>query len=267
MSRYFISLLLLYGILGWAQKERPAPQPNDSLVQQEPIKPQPIDSVVYLESYGLRVGVDLSRPTITFFEPEYTGFELVGDYRISQNLYLAAELGNEKRDRQEDLYNFTTSGSYIKLGIDFNTYGNWYGEQNLIYIGGRVAYSTFSQTLNNFQIYDSNRYWNPDGFPLGSTEAREFNGLSATWLEFVLGIKAELIANIYLGGSVRLGAYITNDEPENFRNLFIPGFNKVTDGARFGIGYNVTLSYLVPLYKKPRVNRKKKTPPPIDPEP
>lgn len=267
MSRYFISLFLLsVGFLGSAQEEPIDPQPKDSVVQQEAILPQPKDSPVYLESYGLRVGVDLSRPTITFFEPEYTGFEIVGDYRITQNLYLAAELGNEKRDRQEDLYNFTTSGSYIKVGIDYNTYGNWYGEQNLIYIGGRVAYSNFSQTLNNFQIYDSNRYWNPDGFVVGSTEALEFSGLSATWLEFVLGVKAELLANIYLGGSVRLGAYITNDEPENFRNLFIPGFNKVTDNARFGIGYNFTLSYFLPLYKKPRVNKKKKITPPIEEE-
>lgn len=245
MSRYFISLFLFsFCLLG--------------LAQDEPINLQQKDTVVYKEPYGLRVGIDLSRPTITFFEPEYTGFEIVGDYRITQNLYLAAELGNEKRDRQEDLYNFTTSGSYLKVGIDYNTYGNWLDEQNLIYIGGRVAYSNFSQTLNEYQIYDSNRYWNPNGFVESISDPLEFSGLSSIWLEFVVGIKAELFANIYLGGSARLGAYITNDEPENFRNLFIPGFNKVTDGARFGIGYNFTLSYFLPLYKKARVNKKKK---------
>lgn len=254
MSRYFTSIFLLcFCFLG--------------LAQDKPVDLQPKDTVVYKEAYGLRLGIDLSRPTITFFEPEYTGFEIVGDYRITQNLYLAAELGNEKRDRQEDLFNFTTSGSYIKVGVDFNTYGNWNDEQNLIYIGGRVAYSTFSQTLNNFQIYDSNRYWNPDDFAEGSSDAREFTGLSALWLEFVLGIKAELVANIYLGASVRLGAYIKNDEPGNFGNLFIPGFNKVTDAARFGIGYNFSLSYFIPLYKKARVPKKKKVAPqPIEQE-
>jgi hypothetical protein len=233
--------------------------------QDKPIDLQPKDTLVYQETYGLRLGIDLSRSTITFFEPEYSGFEIVGDYRITQSLYLAAELGTEKRDRQEDLYNFTTSGNYLKVGIDYNTYGNWYGEQNLIYIGGRLAYSNFSQTLNNYQIFDSNRYWYPDGFATGFSEVREFNGLSAIWLEFVLGIKAELFANIYLGGSVRLAAYVKNDEPENFSNLFIPGFNKVTDAAIFGIGYNFSLSYFIPLYKKARVNKKKKTaPPPLE---
>lgn len=245
MSKYFTSIFLLcFVFLGFAQDK--------------PLNLQPKDSVVYKEAYGLRLGIDLSRPTITFFEPEYTGFEIVGDYRITQNLYLAAELGNEKRDRQEDLYNFTTSGSYFKFGLDYNTYGNWNDELNLIYIGGRLAYSNFNQTLNNFQIYDSNRYWNPDDYVSGSTEARAFTGLSAVWLEFVLGVKAELFANIYLGGSVRLGAYITNKEPENFRNLFIPGFNKVTDDARFGIGYNFSLSYFIPLYKKRKAPKVKK---------
>lgn len=248
MSRYFTNIFLLcFCFLG--------------LAQDKPVDLQAKDSLVYKEAYGLRLGIDLSRPTITFFEPEYTGFEIVGDYRITQNLYLATELGNEQRDRQEDLFNFTTSGSYIKVGVDFNTYRNWNDEQNLIYIGGRVAYSTFSQTLNNFQIYDSNRYWNPDDFAEGSSDAREFTGLSAVWLEFVLGIKTELVANIYLGGSVRLGAYIKNEEPENFSNLFIPGFNKVTDAARFGIGYNFSLSYFIPLYQKARVPKKKKEAP------
>jgi len=254
MSKYFTSISLLFlCFLGFAQDN--------------PADLQPKDIVVYKEAYGLRVGVDLSRPTISFFEPEYTGFEIVGDYRITQNLYLAAELGNENRDKQEDLYNFTTSGSYLKLGLDLNTYGNWYGEQNLIYIGGRIAYSNFSQTLNNNQIFDSNRYWNPNGFAEGSSGPREFTGLSATWLELVLGVKAELLPNIYLGGSIRLGAYITNEEPENFSNLFIPGFNKVTDGSIFGVGYNFTLSYFIPLYKKARPSKKKKeAPQPIEEE-
>ena len=254
MSKYFTSIAFLFlCFLGFAQDK--------------PIDLKPKDSVVYKEAYGLRVGIDLSRPIISFFEPEYTGFEIVGDYRITHNLYLAAELGNENRDKQEDLYNFTTSGSYLKLGVDLNTYGNWYGEQNLIYIGGRIAYSNFSQTLNNNQIFDSNRYWNPNGFAEGSSEPREYSGLSATWLEIVLGVKAELLANIYLGGSVRLGAYITNDEPENFSNLFIPGFNKVTDGSIFGIGYNFTLSYFIPLYKKAKTSQnKKEAPQPIKQE-
>ena len=243
MLKYTISILFLLCFFnGWAQDE--------------PINLQPQDTVVQKQTYGLRVGVDLSRIIISQTSEDYTGLEIVGDYRLKQKLYIAGELGNEKKTKQEDLYNFTTSGSYLKLGIDYNTYENWYGMNNSIFIGGRYAISSFSQTLNNFQYFDTNRYWNPDSFPNGSSEARKFDGLTASWLEFVFGLKAELFTNLYLGGSIRIGFLVNNKEVEEFPNLFVPGFNKVTDDSKFGVGYNYSLTYFIPLYKKgPKKNK------------
>ncbi len=231
------------------------------LAQEAVVNLAPADSVVYTQAYGLRVGIDLSRPARTFLNEDYSGLEIVGDYRISQNLYLAAELGNETWDRNEELgnennpnrtvlYDYETSGSYIKVGVDLNTYENWYGMNNTIYLGGRYAFSTFSHTLNSYRIYDSNRYWSPDNLEEGSQLLGEYGGLNASWLEFVFGMKAELFANIYLGASVRLGFLISNKESETFPNLWIPGFNKVTEGSNFGVGYNYSLTYLIPLYRK-----------------
>ena len=204
------------------------------------------------------MGVDISRPVTSFFREGYTGLELVGDYRITDRLYLAGELGNEKLTDQEDLYNYTVSGSYLKLGVDYNTYSNWYGMFNSIYVGGRYSFASFSQSLNSYEIFDSNRYFFPDGFAPGGNIPEEFNGLSASWLEMILGVKAELFANIYVGMSVRLGLLVTQNGSERFndRLLWIPGFNKVTDASRFGVGYNYTISYFIPLYKKAK---KKKT--------
>ncbi|MGB5648044.1 DUF6048 family protein [Muriicola sp.] len=248
MLRYSISILILFGF---------------SMVycQSGPIDLQPKDTLSYKQPYGLRAGIDLSRPALSFFNSDYTGLEIVADYRLTEVLYLAGELGNEKKTQQEELanltianstplYNYTTSGSYIKLGVDYNTYENWYGMNNSIFIGGRYAFSTFSQTLNDSFIYDSNRYWNPGQFADGSLNNAEFSGLSASWLEFLVGIKTELFANIYLGASVRLGFLVSNTEDSAFPNLWIPGFNRVTDGSNFGVGYNYSISYLVPLYRK-----------------
>ena len=244
MLRYFISTcFILCFLIGQSQDK--------------PIDLQPKDSVVHKQAYGLRAGIDLSRPLLSFLGDDYTGLEIVGDYRLTQRLYLASELGNEEKTKQEDLYNFTTSGSYIKLGIDYNTYENWYGMNNSVYIGGRYAFSTFSQTLNNYQIFNSNRYWNPDGFELGSSEAEEFSSLSASWIEVVLGLKVELFANIFLGASVRLGYLISDKASENFPNLWIPGFNKITDGSSFGAGYNYSITYFIPFYKKAKKPKKK----------
>ncbi len=213
------------------------------------------DTVSRKYAYGLRVGVDLSRPVFAFLRDNYTGLELTGDFRLTERWWLAAELGNEERTQEENLeqntlYTYTASGSYIKLGGDYNTYTNWYGMRNQIHIGGRYAFSTFSQTLENFRFFDSNRFFSPDEFVLGSNESQEFSSLNASWLEFVIGMKAEVIKNIYVGMSARLAHLITNKEADNFNNLWIPGFNKVTEDSKWGVGFNYTISYFLPLYKK-----------------
>jgi len=220
MLKYFISIFLIILVAqATAQSESIDLQPNDTVVKKEP--------------YGLRAGIDLSRVLQGFLNDDYSGLEIVGDYRLTQNLYLAGELGNEKKTSTEEfadidilniipIYNYTTSGSYLKVGVDYNTYENWFGMNNTIFIGGRYAISSFSQTLNNYTLYDSNRYWSADQFVTGTTQNIEYSSLNASWLEFLFGMKAELFANIYLGASVRIGFLVSNKESDSFPNLWIP---------------------------------------------
>ena len=118
--------------------------------------------------------------------------------------------------------------------------------ENIITVGLRYGASSFSQTLNSYKIYTTNHYFdeNPVYSP-GTTT----NGLSAQWLEVVVGMKAKVIQNFYLGFSFRMNKLFSNKSPANFENLYIPGFNR-TYGGSFGAGFNYTLSYLVPIYKK-----------------
>ncbi len=88
----------------------------------------------------------------------------------------------------------------------------------------------------------------------------KYDGLSAQWIEVVAGMKAEVFNNIYVGFSVRLNRLISNKKPDNFDNLYIPGFNRTYDGD-FGVGFNCTVSYFLPIYKKkiaPKKIEKKK---------
>lgn len=249
MLNYCISLLIVL-LPFWAMS------------QSEPVDSRPRDTVASSQKYGLRIGADLSRLVLSYIDEEYTGFELVGDYRITQKLYIAVELGNEERIQTEDLdgtllYRFTTSGSYLKAGVDVNTYTNWFGMQNAISFGGRYAFASFSQTLGDYNIFESNRFFNPSFLP-GAEPGEEFSGLNASWLELVAGIKVELFTNVYVGISARLGFLVTNTEADRFPNLWIPGFNKVTDDSNFGVGYNYSLSYLLPFYKKSKKKREKR---------
>jgi hypothetical protein len=232
---YFISstFLLLFCVSANAQTDSIASTVNDSIK----IK----------EKYGLRLGGDIGKLARSFFDDEYTGFEISADYRIKKRLYIAGELGFDEKNTTTDYLNVTTSGSYLKAGVDYNMYQNWLDMDNMIYAGFRVGASTFSQKLNSYTIYSTDQYWSPQ---FTSTDLKEFSGLTAFWAEVILGIKAELFNNLYLGLNVQLKILASETEPNNFENIYIPGFNKTFDSSGIGVGYSYTLSYRIPLYKK-----------------
>ena len=203
------------------------------------------DTVKRKESYGIRVGVDLSKPIISFMEEDTKGLEVVGDMRILNNYYAAVELGFEDKISKEDYMNFTTKGTYLKAGVNYNAYKNWKGMNNEIYVGVRYGFSLFNQTLNSYTPNVKGTYF----IPTEVLPDTEFKDLSAHWAELVFGIKAETFKNLYLGFSFSFKTMISTKEPDNFKNLYVPGFNRVyLNDTGFGINY--TLSYLIPIVRK-----------------
>ena len=91
MLKYFISIsLLLYSLSIFSQEK---------------------DSIVFKDTYGFRIGIDLYNPVSSFIDDSRKGLELVGDYRISKMFYIATELGYTEKTTDLDLLNFTTKGA------------------------------------------------------------------------------------------------------------------------------------------------------------
>ena len=233
---YFISsitFLLLFSVTISAQ--------NDSI-------PNTVaDSVKIKLKYGLRIGGDVGKLIRTFVDDEYSGFEVIADYRLKNRLYIAGEIGVEEKTTATENLDVTTKGTYLKGGIDYNLYQNWLDMDNMIFTGFRVGASSFNHTRNSFQTYSTNQYWEPQ---FTSTEREKFNDLTAIWVELIIGLKAELFSNLYLGFNVQLKGLVSETEPAGFENIYIPGFNKTFDSGRIGVGYGYTISYRIPLYKK-----------------
>jgi hypothetical protein len=205
------------------------------------------------KTYALRLGLDLLKPISVQFDNNYQGIELVGDLRINQRIYIASEIGSEKRTQQSELLNFSTQGSYIKLGIDYNFFNNWKGMNNAIYIGMRYGQSIHTHTVNHYRIYQLEQYFESpkirEGFLTGEREQ-----LSSSWFELLFGIKVQLLPNLYGGISLRVHRILANPQPTDFGNLYAPGFNKITDQNNFGASYNYTLSYSFPFRFKREKN-------------
>lgn len=179
-------------------------------------------------------------------EDGYQGFELLADFRIQDRFYLAAELGNEKKEYLKPNINALTKGSYFKVGLNYNAYLNWAGMTNEIFTGLRYGFSIFSQELKGYEIYSTNQSFPPTFV----TQNIEYSGLTAHWVEFILGVKTEVLNNVYLSLNLQLKRKLSEVVPENFDNLYIPGFNRTYDFSQWGVGYGYNLTYLLPLIKK-----------------
>jgi len=233
MLKYFISLVGCLSVCMSLQAQQ------DSIPS--------TDSLAVKQKYGLRVGIDASKIVRSFLETDYSAIELNADYRLTYRLYIAAEIGNEERTTSTDYLNSTANGTYLKAGVDYNMYNNWAGMENMVYSGFRLGISKFDQTLNSYTIYDTN---SPTWGQTEVLEGKEFTGLSAAWLELVFGFKAEVFNNLFVGLNIQLKGRLSETQPDNFENIYIPGFGRTFDSGNFGVGFGYNISYLIPLLKK-----------------
>lgn len=207
------------------------------------------DSTITKSIYGLKIGMDLSKQIRMLTEPDYKGLVLMGDYRLMDKLFVAFELGTEDKLIENEVLNFKTKGSFIKIGANYNVYKNLEDLENEIYVGLRLGTSNFDHKLNSFKVYNTNQYWNQNEI----VNYEEFQNLNSTWFELIFGFKAEVINNTYLGISLRLKRLLDQNEPPNFSNLYIPGFNKVLENNNIGVGITYSLQFRFPIYKKKKI--------------
>jgi len=229
MLKYFISILLIISSLKAISQEGKS-----------------LDTIPIKTTYGIKFVIDLSKQIRMLTEPDYKGLVFTGDYRILDRLFLAAEFGSEEKKTSNEVLDFDTDGTFLKLGVNYNIYNNQKGLNNEIYVGFRYGLGKFSHKLNSYTIYNLDQYWNQNFVNNSSS----FTDLNASWLEFVLGFKAEIINNIFMGLDLRLNRLISQDKPTNFSNLYIPGFNKVLEENNFGVGVSYSVYYQIPIFKK-----------------
>ena len=250
MLKYIISFCFYFFVfLGFSQQ--PPPPKQKTTLKEKSNKTTTVkkDTVTYKTGYGLRIGIDITKPLRGVFDESYNGLELVGDYRITKNWYVATELGYEEELTFEDYSTSSAKGSYIKLGANLNTYENWLDMNNEVFIGMRYGFAIYEHTLSS---YETNTSDPETPFYFGS-ETKTPNitqtGLSAHWLEFQLGMKTETFKNLFLSisGSYKLGVSI--EDQTGFETLYVPGFNRVF-ASNTGFGFNYTISYLIPFVKK-----------------
>lgn len=204
------------------------------------------DTLAYNERYGLSIGYDLGKNIKGLLNKNYQGYGLVSDYRLTEKIWLAGELGYDEFTFDEANMLVNTDGGYLKVGANYNFFDNWIGMENLIYGGLRYGFTAFSHELVEYTPTVRTAF-----FPAAPNEVnRKFNGLTAGWAEVVFGFRVELVKNLFLDANFQLMFRINASELSNFDHLNIPGFNRTYLDSRIGSGFSYSIRYLIPLYTK-----------------
>tara|TARA_B100001094_G_scaffold57330_1_gene52807 strand:+ start:3988 stop:4710 length:723 start_codon:yes stop_codon:yes gene_type:complete len=223
---------------------------NNMLISQTNINSSDslLDTSKFLNINKLRLGFDLLKPIISSSEGDNLNYEIVGDLQLTDNIYLAGEYGLVDKLIEDENINFNSNGNFLRFGFDYNMFKNWIGMDNSIYLGLRYATSKFSSKIIDYEVRNKDSYFS--NVVTDEFQTIEYSNLSGNWIEILIGLKVETFENIYFGLSLRLNKLISDNKPDNFNNLYIPGFNKVTDENTFGSGFNYTLTYSIPLKKR-----------------
>ena len=184
---------------------------------------------------GIRVGVDFSKLLLpVIYKGERMGFEAAADIHVKGNIFAAAEAGwlNVNLDKEE--YYYRENGMYGKLGVDYNLLKSRRPNSNdIVYAGARYALSVFSQQADHVTV--PGYFW-PDDTD-GSIHK---NMMNAHWLELLLGVKAEVLNNLYAGMTFRFKFSIVSPKDDYSTPYLIPGFGNGNSGFALGINYYVS---------------------------
>lgn len=186
-------------------------------------------------SDALRLGLDIFRLGYGLVEPSRASLELSADYNRGANLAVV-ELGQAQNERSEGRYTVRYSGLYGRLGYERNLF---YTGEDLLVVGGRLAWSQFDQTSENLQINSS--YLGSQALPGRFSQAG-----TAWWVEATAGLKVSIYRNWYAGFTARVKVLGQAPRSEQGLPWAVPGYGKLgPDGFNLGISYY--LIYRIPF--------------------
>lgn len=230
-SSFIISFLLL--ISAAAAQDRPGVEiPADTSSTGQVERPRRIDTIPW-ERSGLRVGIDLLKPILSFVDNQPQGGEFSLDYEVKKNYFGVIEGGWQQMELDELRYNYTTDGIFGRLGVDYNFMRRRKRlSTEIAYAGFRYGFSSFHLQADSVLL--SGGYW---GDLLTSVPQ---TSLKAHWVEALLGVKAEIFDHFSLGWTVRAGFLVSSGlTKREVVPIRVPGYGKTEKKPVFGFTYSV----------------------------
>jgi hypothetical protein len=194
---------------------------------------------------AINVGLDLAGPVSKIFEPGKTDIEMSLSAGSFKNFHFTLEGGllsfNMNKNDTNKSYKYSSSGQFLRIGFDFNTFKkNLPGENNYILFGLRYGFSSMNHKASNILITD--QYW------LARNANFSENNIVSQWLEFAGGLRIHLYKNIGAGWTARFKYMIKQGGSGGVIPYYIPGYGKGADNLTVGFTYSIY--YTFPIVKE-----------------
>lgn len=194
------------------------------------------DSIPQKKYHDIFIGVDVFNPIVSAFNDK-KGVSAYASYQINNKWHAVVEAGFEKNNFNEINWDVDVDGVFAKLGANWFITQDIENQSNGIYIGGRIAYSKYSQTINSYPIRDlqSNEITGTGSLPK--------TNVSSYWIEAVVGGRVEIFKNFYGELALHPAAYIGGKKDQGIDPLVIPGYGKYSGPFNmpvfWGIAYKI----------------------------
>ena len=161
----------------------------------------------------VRLNIDLLSPVYGYFSDapaKRIGGEAMLEISKNDTLFYVLEGGFHKMDYTRDLFQTTSSGLFLRAGVNRNLM-KYYDkkDKDIVYIGARVSTCTYQlgyPVFNNDSTY----------FGKGASNVVPSANYMAFWVEGVFGTRIEVVKNLFLGADLRgaLMVYHTNQSTQ-----------------------------------------------------
>ena len=228
ISTYIIALLMASSLMLPTSLHA-----QEKKIQTEEEQPQPLFQSIY-------VGADVFGFMNQALGSDIMSTEASIEVHLKNRFFPVVEIGYgsiETTNDETDIY-YKTSAPYFRVGLDYNVFYKKPHLPGFFTVGLRYGYSSFNYDIESPALVDPN--WGHTTIPF-SYKGVESN---ASWAELVLGMKANVFNNFYMGFSIRYRSRLSVKKHENSEPYYIPGYGK-GKSSNFGITYN--LVYKLPF--------------------
>ncbi len=189
-----------------------------------------------------RAGFDISGPVLHLLNDDLISYGVLASLDLNQAISLNAGLRYTTFSAVEYNYNFSSQGTSLVIGADYNfmkpktAQGKYYAG-----IGLRYGLSFYGQEASGI------KYTNKWGEGESSIPLSHHTG---HYLEITPGVRAELFRGVTIGWNVFMRLLISSGAGKDINPMWMPGFGDTSSRMATGAEYYISFSF---PYKKIKV--------------